>query len=76
MDASTKTRQDSKSSTSLAESSPQNGQSEDAVLDLMKQYNMPMDRATYLELAYMGNPPEEIDPELSVRLDEIFGSIQ
>lgn len=34
---------------------------------------MPHTRETYLELAFMGETPEELDPELVIHLDEVFG---
>jgi hypothetical protein len=40
----------------------------------MKQYGLPMDRETYLELAFVGQVPDELDPELEIRLEELFGS--
>jgi len=35
-----------------------NGGENDGLLDLMRHYNIPITRDGYLELAYMGEPPE------------------
>lgn len=50
---------------------PQAG-SDDGVLALMKRFNMPMTREQYLELAYMGEVPEEIGAEEEAGLPEQF----
>jgi hypothetical protein len=35
----------------------------DPVLDFMMQYGMPFTRENYLFVAYLGNPPQEMDAE-------------
>jgi hypothetical protein len=35
----------------------------DAVIDFMKSRNIPLTRDNYLDFAYLGNPPEELDAE-------------
>lgn len=45
---------------------------EDAVLEFMKQNGIPMTREDYLEIAYMGNPPAELDAEEEAQLPEQF----
>jgi hypothetical protein len=45
--------------------------SQDATLELMKTYSIPLTRENYLEVAYFGNPPE-MTAELEAMLpDEI-----
>jgi hypothetical protein len=44
----------------------------DIVLDKMKQSKIPMTRENYLELAYLGNPPEKLDAEQEAELPEQF----
>jgi hypothetical protein len=44
----------------------------DIVLEKMKEEGIPMTRENYLELAYMGNPPEELDGEEEAALPEQF----
>jgi len=44
----------------------------DGVLRFMKQHDIPLTRENYLEIAYMGTPPEELDPEEEVELPEQF----
>ena len=34
-----------------------------AVLEYMKQHNIPLTRENYLQINYMGNPPEKLDAE-------------
>jgi len=33
------------------------------VLDYMKKHNIPLTRENYLEIAYLGDPPEELGAE-------------
>jgi hypothetical protein len=47
---------------------------DDAVLAIMRRYNMPMTREKYLELAYMGSPPEELGAEEEANLPPQFQS--
>ena len=44
----------------------------DIVMDKMKQAGIPMTRENYLDLAYMGNPPEQLDGEEEANLPEQF----
>jgi len=44
----------------------------DAVLDYMKEHNLPLTREKYLELAYFGNPPEQLSAEEEAELPEEF----
>jgi hypothetical protein len=34
-----------------------------AVVEEMKKLNVPLTRENYLDFAYLGNPPEELDAE-------------
>ncbi len=43
-----------------------------ATLDLMRRHNLPLNRQTYLDLAYMGNPPEDLSAEEEMMLPEQF----
>jgi len=38
----------------------------------MDEHKIPRNRENYLELAFLGETPEELDPELTIHLDEIF----
>ena len=40
----------------------------DIVLQRMKEYNIPLTRQNYLDVAYMGNPPEEIGGEIEASI--------
>ena len=58
---------------------PQQTQSEqtqsgstDFVLEYMKEHGIPLTRENYLNEAYMGEPPEELGPELEAELPEQF----
>jgi hypothetical protein len=42
--------------------------SDDIVLALMKQRGIPLTREAYLQIAYMGNPPEEIGGEIEASI--------
>jgi hypothetical protein len=42
------------------------------VLEYMKKHNVPLTRDKYLELAYFGNPPEELSAEQEAELPEEF----
>ena len=44
----------------------------DIVLDKMKESKIPMTRENYLQLAYFGNPPEQLDAEEEAQLPEQF----
>ncbi len=45
----------------------------DIVLETMKRERIPMTRANYLHIAYLGTPPDEpLDGELEAELPEIF----
>jgi hypothetical protein len=35
----------------------------DTILEFMRKHNLPHDRATYLDIAYFGQVPDEISPE-------------
>ena len=40
----------------------------DIVLQRMKEYNVPLTRQNYLDMAYMGNPPEEVGGEVEASI--------
>jgi hypothetical protein len=44
----------------------------DHVLDYMKKHNLPLTREKYLEMAYLGSPPEGLDPEEEAALPKEF----
>ena len=44
----------------------------DDVVSLMQKLGLPMDRETYLDLAYFGTPPEELSAEEEAELPEQF----
>jgi hypothetical protein len=44
----------------------------DSVIEFMKRHNIPMTRENYLDVAYMGNPPEVLDAEEEYNLPEQF----
>ncbi len=50
---------------------PQLG-SNDETLALMEAFEMPMTRETYLELAFMGEAPDELSAEQEADLPEQF----
>lgn len=50
-----------KSSESQAASTPPNGSGPDYVLDLLKQFNLPLTRENYLGLAYPEGLPEDLE---------------
>lgn len=52
-------------------SMPQPG-NEDDLVAMMQRLNLPMDRETYLDLAYFGEPPEELSAEQEAELPEQF----
>jgi len=54
-----------------AVSTPQLG-NDDSVLAMMKAFNLPMTRESYLELAYMGDIPPEISSEVEAGMPEQF----
>ena len=43
-----------------------------AVLDYMKKHNIPLTRENYLAIAYLGDVPEEIGPELEMEMPNEF----
>ena len=53
-----------------AESIPQAGNNYNPVIEAMKKYKIPMTRENYLDLAYMGEPPEELSAEEELELPE------
>ena len=53
-----------------SESSSQTGRS--ATLEYMKASGIPLTRERYLNLAYMGKPPEELGAEEEAMLPEMF----
>ena len=63
------TKPGSKSSTSPEDSTNQSGSS-DPVLAYLKKNNVPLTRENYLDLAYLGDPPEELDAEAEALLPE------
>jgi len=44
----------------------------DGVLRFMKQHDIPLTRENYLDVAYLGNPPEELSAEEEAELPEEF----
>jgi hypothetical protein len=46
--------------------------SEDCVLRFMEQHNIPLTRENYIDVAFMGTPPEELDAEEEMNLPEQF----
>lgn len=52
------------------ESTPQVGNNYNPVIEAMKKYKIPMTRENYLDLAYMGEPPEELSAEEELELPE------
>jgi hypothetical protein len=42
------------------------------VLEFMETHHIPMTRANYLDVAYFGNPPAELDAEEEYNLPEQF----
>lgn len=57
-----------------AASTPQAG-SEDGIEKMMVKFNIPLTRENYLELAYMGEVPEELSAEEEAELPEQFRSL-
>ncbi len=49
---------------------------EDIVLKAMKKNNIPLTRANYLDIAYMGNPPEEIGGEVEASIPKEIGEAE
>lgn len=45
------------------ESNRHHGTEENPLISLMRRLKIPVNRETYLSLAYLGNPPEELSPE-------------
>lgn len=50
-------------------STPQLGKS-DPIIELLNEYGIPVNRENYLELAYLGEPPEELGAEQELALPE------
>jgi len=44
----------------------------DAILEMMKQNNVPLTRDNYLALAYFGNPPAKLSAEGEFQLPNQF----
>jgi hypothetical protein len=44
----------------------------DTVLEFMTKHSIPMTREDYLDVAYMGTPPEVLDAEEEMNLPEQF----
>src|SRR5262249_8125569 len=44
----------------------------DGILAFMKQHDIPLTRENYLDVAYLGNPPEELSAEEEAELPEEF----
>lgn len=40
------------------------------VLDYMKKHNIPLTRENYLQIAYLGDPPEELGAEEEAEIPE------
>ena len=40
----------------------------DIVLEAMKRNNIPLTRQNYLDIAYMGNPPEDVGGEIEAEI--------
>lgn len=55
------------------ELTPQLGKS-DPVVSLLKEYNIPVTRDNYLELAYLGEPPATLTAEQELELPESIRS--
>jgi hypothetical protein len=43
----------------------------DGTLKLLLEHNIPITRQSYLDLAFAGKPPEELDPEIAEHLADI-----
>lgn len=52
------------------ELTPQAGNNYNPVIEAMKKYKIPITRENYLDLAYMGEPPEELSAEEELELPE------
>ena len=48
----------------------------DYVVEFMKRHDVPLTRDNYLQIAYMGNPPEELDAEDEAELPEELQDIE
>jgi hypothetical protein len=44
----------------------------DSILKFMNEHKIPLTRENYLEIAYMGTPPTELDAEEEAELPEQF----
>lgn len=64
------TKQESKSSTLPEGSTHQSGTNSDPVLAYLKKNKVPLTRENYLGLAYLGDPPKELDAEQEALLPE------
>jgi len=45
---------------------------EDGVIVMMRKFNIPLTRKNYLDLAYMGDVPEELSAEEEADIPEMF----
>ena len=52
-------------------SNPQHG-NKDGIKEMMVKFNIPLTRENYLDLAYMGDVPEELSAEEEAELPEEF----
>jgi hypothetical protein len=50
--------------------------SEDIVLQAMKARNIPLTRQNYLDIAYLGNPPDEIGGEIEASIPKEIGEAE
>ena len=57
------------SNNTQGELNPQLGNS-NPIIELLKEYGIPVNRENYLELAYLGEPPEELSAEEELELPE------
>lgn len=48
----------------------------DIVLDAMKKNNIPLTRQNYLDIAYMGSPPDEIGGEIEASIPKEIGEAE
>jgi hypothetical protein len=49
---------------------------ENIILQRMKEYNVPLTRQNYLDMAYMGNPPDEIGGEIEASIPKEIGEAE
>jgi hypothetical protein len=48
----------------------------DLTLELMKKHNVPLTRANYLAIEYMGSPPDEIGGEIEASIPKEIGEAE